>query len=243
MQYTVTATRDASSSLIRSAKTTTPLMNSMCIFQSSMSNYLVNSTQARSEVSFLRTLSLNATFRYSGTWMGPPTSPPRAPPGTVLAWRHWWLGCSPCQYKTKISRGGGDDKRKEIEKKTTTNGLNSPKRELVSLNDWRMLAQRNSAWHFKNTLKSFRGLQFKDRKTSDRHVRKQGGGGKRRHRPVSVGNAPPKRVAQQIGMFTQSTEIERRGNEWCDSLTARVGLQHVSHLSLFIYLFFIFIII
>lgn len=170
-------------------------MNSMCIFQSSMSNYLVNSTQARSEVSFLRTLSLNATFRYSGTSMGPPTSPPRAPPGTVLAWRHWWLGCSPCQYKTKISQRGGegekknDDKRKEIEKKQPQMDSTPPKGELVSLNDWRMLAQRNSAWHFKNTLKSFRGLQFKDRKTSDRHVRKQGGGGKRRHCPVSVGNA------------------------------------------------------
>lgn len=41
-----------------------------------------------------------------------------------------------------------------------------------------MLAQINSSWHFKNTLKSFRGLQFKDPKTSNRHIRDEVAGGR-----------------------------------------------------------------
>lgn len=209
----------------------------MCIFQSSMSNYLVNSTQAHSEVSFLRTLSLNATFRYSGTWMGPPFST------SGTAWHCTgmealmaWMFSMSVQDKDFTEGGKKRRQKKRNRKETTTNGLNSPKRELVSLNDWRMLAQRNSAWHFKNTLKSFRGLQFKDRKTSDRHVRNKVAEG----RDVTVQClwvTQRRSESHNDRHVTQSTEIERRGNEWCNSLTVCVGLQHVSHLLLFIYLF------
>lgn len=244
MQYTVTATRDASSSLIRSAKTTTPLMNSMCIFQSSMSNYLVNSTQARSEVSFLRTLSLNATFRYSGTWMGPPhfSTSGTAWHCTGMEALMAWMFSMSVQDKDFTEGGRGkknDDKRKEIEKKRPQMDSTPPKRELVSLNDWRMLAQRNSAWHFKNTLKSFRGLQFKDRKTSDRHVRKQGGGGKRRHCPVSVGNARRRSESHNrspcLHKAQKSSVVGTNGAIlWPFVLVC----SNVSHLSLFIYFLF-----
>ena len=100
---------------------------------------------------------LNATCRNSGTYYGPSFWPP-ALPGTILAWRHWWLGCSPCQYKTPISQWG----KKKKKKKNTWTQL--PQKELVSLNDWRMLAELNSSWHFKKHSKNFRGIQCKDLK-------------------------------------------------------------------------------
>ena len=40
-------------------------------------------------------------FAIVGLVVGPPLDL-TALPGTVLAWRHWWLGCSPCQHKINV---------------------------------------------------------------------------------------------------------------------------------------------
>ena len=110
MQHTVTLTHH---SLWFVQWTTIHLMlqawASTCIVQSSLSNYSLHETtwescnRAHSMCGLTSSGPVNATCRNSGTYYGPSFWPP-ALPGTILAWRHWWLGCSPCQYKTPISQ-------------------------------------------------------------------------------------------------------------------------------------------
>lgn len=162
--------------------------------------------------------------------MGPPLEPP-ALPGTVLAWRHWWLGCSPCQYKTKIS---------QWEKKTNKNSWTRlPRRELVSLNDWRMLAQINSSWHFRNTLKSFRGLQFKDLKhLTDTYVTRW----REEETPLSSveNECKPTWVARWSLSYTKHRKIQCNENKWCVTLSGYVCVSFAAscaiHLLIYYYL-------
>lgn len=161
--------------------------------------------------------------------MGPPLEPP-ALPGTVLAWRHLmaWMFSMPVQDK-------------DLTVKETV-GLGSSRRELASLNDWRMLAQINSSWHFKNTLKSFRGLQFKDLKhQTDTYVTRW----REEETPLSsvVKERKATRVARWPLSYTKHRKIQCDENRRCITLSVYVCVSFAAlcaiHLfiDLFIYLF------
>lgn len=111
-----------------------------------------------------------------------------------------------------------------------------PTRELVSLNDWRMLAQINSSWHFKNTLKSFRGLQFKDLKhLTDTYATRW----REEETPLSsvVKECKPTWVARWSLSYTKHRKIQCNENKWCITLSVYVCVSFAALCAIYLFIY------
>lgn len=161
MQHTVTLTHH---SLWFVQWTTIHLMlqawASTCIVQSSLSNYSLRETTWESVtehtacVVWLRQAPWMPLVAIAGLIMGPPFDHLHC---LALYWHGGIDGLDVLHVSTRHRSHSGKKKEKN-------NWTQLPQKELVSLNDWRMLAELNSSWHFKKHSKNFRGIQCKDLK-------------------------------------------------------------------------------